>query len=195
MQAKRGIWRHRKADVWKGLAAGTVGGLVAAVVMNQFQALWSRLAEGRERSHGAQSMQQGSPQTGVGRELQERGSDKEQDDAAMRLANAISLGVFEHQLTQNEKTAAGTAIHYAFGITTGGMYGVAAEFSPNITAGAGLPFGSFIWLTTDEGIVPALGLSKSPSEYPLSIHAYAFASHLVYGLTAEMVRRALRRAL
>ena len=39
------------------------------------------------------------------------------------------------------------------------------------------------------------GLSKLPTEYPLSVHAYAFASHLVFGLTTELVRRAVRNAL
>jgi uncharacterized membrane protein YagU involved in acid resistance len=52
-----------------------------------------------------------------------------------------------------------------------------------------------VWLLADEGIVPALGLSKGPKDYPLSTHAYAFASHLVYGIATEVVRSALRRAL
>jgi len=43
--------------------------------------------------------------------------------------------------------------------------------------------------------LPLLGLSKGPTEYPLSIHVYALASHFVYGLTAEAVRRAVRNAL
>jgi len=58
-----------------------------------------------------------------------------------------------------------------------------------------LPFGAAVWAIADEGIVPAAGLSKSPTEYPLSIHAYALASHLVYGLTTELVRRTVRKAL
>jgi putative membrane protein len=186
---------RRESNVWKGLAAGVVSGLVASVAMNQFQALWSKLTEGVEKSHGAQSLQQGSPQHGVGRELQERGSDEEEDDAAERLANAISEGVFDHELSRSEKEVAGTAVHYAFGVTTGALYGAVAEILPNVTAGVGLPFGAFIWLTADEGAVPALGLSKSPTEYPLSTHAYALASHFVYGLTAEVVRSAVRRAL
>jgi hypothetical protein len=33
------------------------------------------------------------------------------------------------------------------------------------------------------------------TEYPLSIHAYAFSSHLVYGLTTEIVRGAVRSVL
>lgn len=186
---------NREGDVWKGLAAGVVGGLVASAVMNQFQALWSRLTEGEERSHGAQSMQQGTPQQGIGRELQAEGKDEAQDDAPERLANAISVGVFDHELTKREKDVAGTAFHYAMGTTSGALYGALAEVIPQVKMGAGLPFGAAVWLTVDEGIVPAAGLSKSPTEYPLSIHAYALASHLVYGLTTELVRRAVRNAL
>jgi putative membrane protein len=184
-----------RSNICKGLAAGAVGGLVASAVMNQFQALLGKLVSGEERSHGAQSLQQGSPDHGIARELKERGTDDEQDDAAMRLGNAISEAAFDHGLNQREKEVAGAAVHYIFGITTGAWYGAAAEMIPEVTAGAGLPFGAFVWLTADEGVVPALGLSKTPSEYPLSVHAYALASHFVYGVTTEMVRRAVRRAL
>ncbi|HEV7904078.1 MAG TPA: DUF1440 domain-containing protein [Pyrinomonadaceae bacterium] len=185
----------REVNLWKGLAAGVVGGLVASVVMNQFQAVWSKLAEGEERSHGAQSLQQGTPQQGVGRELQAEGKDEAEDDAPERLANAISVGVLDRELTDSEKDAAGTIFHYAMGTTSGALYGAVAEFVPGVKAGAGLPFGAAVWLAVDEGLVPAAGLSKSPAEYPLSIHAYALASHLVYGLTTELVRRAVRNAL
>ena len=184
-----------EGDVLKGLAAGVVGGLVASAVMNQFQALWGRLAEGEERSHGAQSLQQGSPRQGVGRELQADGKDEEEDDATERLANAISVGLSGRELTRREKETAGTALHYAMGTTSGALYGAVAELVPAVKAGAGMPFGAVVWLTADEGILPAAGLSKSSAEYPLSIHAYAFASHLVYGLTTELVRRAVRNAL
>lgn len=192
---ERGRGGDGEGNVWKGLAAGVIGGLVASAVMNQFQALLSRLAEGEERSHGAQSLQQGSPQQGVGGKLQAEGKDEEEDDATERLANAVSVGVFEHELTKPEKDAAGTAIHYAMGTTCGAVYGAVAEIIPTVKAGAGLPFGVAVWLTADEGILPSVGLSKSPAEYPLSIHAYAFAAHLVFGLTAEVARRAVRNAL
>jgi putative membrane protein len=186
---------RREGDVWKGLAAGVVGGLAAAWTMNQFQALLSRLTEGEQRSHGAQSLQQGTPQQGIGRELQAQGKDQEQDDAAERLGNAISVAASDRELTEREKDIAGTAFHYAMGATSGALYGVAAEMLPEVKVCAGLPYGAAVWAIADEGIVPALGLSKSATEYPLSIHAYAFASHLVFGLTTELVRRALRNAL
>lgn len=182
-------------DVVKGLLAGVIGGLVASVVMNQFQQVLQKLAEGEERGHGAQSMQQGTPDHGAGEMLRERGVDSDDDDAAERTASAIAVGVFDHELTKSEKERAGTAVHYAFGVGTGAMYGAAAELAPVLTSGAGLPFGTAVWLGADEGLVPLLGLSKSPTEYPLSTHAYSLASHFVYGLTTELVRRAVRAAL
>jgi hypothetical protein len=193
-ERRRDGGRH-SGDVWKGLAAGAVSGLAAAAVMNQFQGLWAKLIEGEESSHGAQSLQHGTPSHGVGRELEGRGSNQDQDDAAERTASFVSETAFEHRLTKSEKEAAGTAVHYAFGVGSGALYGALAEALPQVTAGAGLPFGAVVWLTADEGVVPLLGLSKTPAEYPLKTHAYAFASHLVFGLTAEMVRRAVRNAL
>ena len=182
-------------SVWKGLAAGFAGGLAAAWTMNQFQTLLGRLMEGEERAHGAQSLQKGSPRRGVGRALARRGKDDPEDDAAARLAQAVAVEVFDRELTKQEKETGGAVAHYAMGAGTGAVYGALAEVLPEATAGFGLPFGAAVWAVADEAVVPALGLSKSAKEYPLSIHAYALASHLVYGLTAEAVRRALRDAL
>ena len=192
---QRGSAQRDESNVWKGLAAGIVGGLVASWTMNQFQALWSKLTEGEERSHGAQSLQQGSPQQGIGRKLQAEGKDEPEDDAAERLANAISVRLSDQELTKREKDVAGTALHYVMGMTSGALYGAVAEAMPEVTVGAGLPFGAAVWVIADEGIVPAVGLSKSAAEYPLSIHAYAFSSHLIFGLTTELVRRAVRSAM
>jgi putative membrane protein len=184
-----------QANIYKGLAAGVAGGLAGAVVMNQFQALWGKLMANEERPHGAQSLQQGSPRDGIGRELDERGVDDPDDNAAVRTANAVSEFVLDHHLTKSEKETAGAVAHYAMGATSGAIYGALAEVMPVTTVAEGLPFGAAVWLVADEGVVPALGLSRKSNEYPASVHAYAFASHLVYGLTTELVRRALRRAM
>jgi hypothetical protein len=159
--------------------------------MNQFQAAWSKATEGFEKPHGAQSMQ---PSEGENAS-KTSGAKEEQDDATVKAARAISEGVFGHELKKNEKRTAGAAVHYAFGAATGGLYGAVAEFAPEVTIAAGLPFGAAFWLVADETVVPLLGLSKGPTEYPLSTHAYALASHFVYGVTAELTRRAVRYAL
>ena len=38
--------KNDNGNVWKGLVAGLAGGLVASWTMNQFQAAWTRIAEG-----------------------------------------------------------------------------------------------------------------------------------------------------
>lgn len=193
----------QKGDVLKGLVAGAIAGLVASFVMNQFQAVVGKAIQGdakAEKKHGAQSLQDdssGTPQdarltTG---DVQQNAGGKEDDNATERLAAVVSEQVFGHQLTDSEKETAGAGVHYAFGTSSGAFYGAIAELVPQVTAGAGMPFGAFVWLTADEGMVPLLGLSKPPQEYPLSTHVYALSSHLVYGLTAEVVRRAARHAL
>jgi uncharacterized membrane protein YagU involved in acid resistance len=182
--------RNYDVSIWKGMVAGLAGGLVASWTMNQFQAAWTRIAEGAEKSHGAQSMK---PSEGSqGRQDQDTA---EQDDATVETAKAISKTVFGHELQESEKHPAGAAVHYAFGTLSGGLYGALAEVTPQVTTAAGLPFGAGFWLLADEVSVPLLGLAKGPTEYPVSTHVYSLASHLVYGMTAELSRRALRRVM
>lgn len=177
-------------NAWKGLVAGLVGGLVASWTMNRFQDVWLKLSAKRQ-STGAQLEHGKTPE-----EKQAPTSNNEdQDDTTVKAASAISEGIFGHSLTKDEKKIAGPAVHYALGTGVGGMYGVVAEVVPAVTTGAGLPFGAAFWLVVDETAVPMLGLSKPPTEYPVSTHVYALASHLVYGLTAELVRGTLRKAL
>jgi len=182
----------------KGLAAGLCAGLVASWTMNQFQTVWSHVAEGDKQLQSRRA----SRQSGGGRKDQQKQKQSEAaggegggDDATVKAATAISAGVFDHELTKSEKKVAGPAVHYAMGATSGAIYGVLAELTPAVTMGAGLPFGAAVWLVADEAAVPALGLSKSPIEVPPSQHAYALVSHFVYGATTEIVRRAVRNAL
>ena len=192
-----------EASVWKGLVAGLAAGLVASWAMNQFQAAWTRVAAGFDKPHGAQSMQPSegpnpdemSPSDHAIAKQQSPAEKEAQEDATVKTARAISEGIFGHELKENEKKPAGAAVHYAFGTATGGLYGAMAEVAPQVTTGAGIPFGAAFWVIADEAAVPLLGLAKGPTEYPLSTHAYALASHLVYGLTAEMSRRAVRHVL
>jgi hypothetical protein len=180
--------RDGEGSVWKGLVAGLAGGLLASWTMNQFQAAWTRIQEGSEKPHGAQSMQPSEGSDG-------NQDTAEQDDATVKVAQAISTEAFGHELQQSEKKSAGAVVHYAFGTVSGGMYGALAEVAPQVTTGAGIPFGAAFWLLADEISVPLLGFSKGPTEYPVSTHAYALASHLVYGATAELSRRAIRHVL
>lgn len=162
-------------NVVKGAVAGLIGGLVASFVMSEFQTLLSALSEEEKKS-------------------KKKNSEKD-EPANVKTAEAISENVFDHKLKKNEKEPAGEAVHYAMGATSGLIYGIASEIAPMTTFASGLPFGAAVWLVADDVVVPALGLAKPATQYPLSTHAYALSSHLVYGLTTDLVRQGVRKLL
>ncbi len=173
-------WNARDGSrVLKGMFCGLAGGLVASWAMNQFQSLLSNFPR-----------QNGDPQ-----EQQPEQSGADNEPATEKAAVAIAKSIFGHELPQSIKKPAGEVVHYAMGAISGVMYGAAAEFVPDVTIGAGLPFGAAVWLVADEVIVPALQLSKQPLQYLASKHLNALASHLVYGLTTEIGRRSVRQGL
>jgi putative membrane protein len=157
------------ANIIRGALAGLIGGLVASFVMEQFQSFVMSASQSEEKRQ-----------------------DQEEEPANEKAAMAISENVFDHYLTKEEKSVAGEVMHYAMGGTSGMVLGAVSEVMPEAAIGAGLPFGTAVWLVADDFIVPALGLSKPVSNVPLSQHAYALSSHLVYGLTTDMVRRGIR---
>lgn len=188
--------QKRETNVLKGALAGFIGGLVASWTMNQFQSALSQVMKGVEKPHGAQSLKPEGGEEGI-REMRREpeGDDEEQEDATEKLAEAISENIFNRHLKKDDKETVGAVVHYAFGAAMGGVYGIAAEVAPEIGTGLGLPFGAVFWMAADEVVVPLLGLAAKPSEYSLSTHAYALASHLVYGLTSEVVRKSVRKML
>ena len=166
-------------SLWKGTAAGAIGGIVASWVMEEFQAVWTNVSKSSQSQNAAANIEKSN----------------EQEPATVKAAEMVSDKLFGHHLREDEKGWAGNAVHYMTGGTSGAVYGAAAELAPNVTAGGGLAFGTAVWLVIDEGAVPLLGLSKGPTEYPVSTHVYALASHFVYGLTTEVVRRGIRSSI
>jgi putative membrane protein len=159
-------------SVTRGLICGALGGLIGAYTMNQFQAGLSKLSGPKAESNNQQSG----------------------DDATVKVASAISKSTTGHDLAPDEKEVAGPAVHYAFGATMGALYGALTEMSPKFAMGWGAPFATALWFGADELALPALGLTKAPSAYPMSTHTSALASHLVYGLSVDAVRRGVRAA-
>jgi len=182
---------NNESNLAANIAKGVISGLVASFVMNVFQQNASKLLSGDQKSHGAQSQQDGSPDHGAGAYLAGKHADDPKDNAPERLANLVSVAATDQPLDKDDKHRGGTLFHYLFGATTGGIYAGLSQLAPVTGIGLGVPYGSAVWLVADEMVVPALGLSKASAEYPASIHAYALASHVVYGLTTDLVLRML----
>jgi len=183
------------ADLLKGALAGAVAGAVASALMNRLVALYP--SKSAARGHGAQSLQPGQPEHGLGlSQIRRDGAWRHhQEDATERLAECLTWEVAGLHLTARQKQWLGTMVHYLFGVGSAAAYGLLVEVLPLSRAGSGLPFGTAVWLGADEGAVPLLGLSTSPAEQPLSVHLTSIGTHWAYGLTTEFLRRQLRAGL
>jgi len=112
----------------------------------------------------------------------------------MKAADKVVAMASVYHLLRSARKNAGPLVHYAFGTAMGALYGAVVERRRRVTPVAGPLFGSALFLSADEIGVPLAGLSGLPTEYPFSTHLEALAAHLVYGVTADVVRRGLRAA-
>lgn len=100
-----------------------------------------------------------------------------------------------HDLTPEQEQAAVEAIHWGFGALAGVAYGALAEYYPAATAKDGAGFGMALASLTHEGALPALGISAPPEEQSKRERTSEFASHALFGVVTETVRRVVRKIL
>ena len=172
------------SDVWKGVIAGAAGGLAGCVAMNAFQRMWSKTAEGR------------APESTAGphdaREWQERQEGRNSNEMVAQFAAEHTIG---RSLTRDELAVAAPVVHFAFGAAMGALYGYFVETGHRGGVKSGAQFGMSVWAAADEAAMPALGLSESTLHRPGELHTQSFASHVVFGVTTEVVRRTVRAIL
>ncbi len=156
------------ARIARGVVAGVVAGAVASFAMDRFQAVVAPL-------------------------LPSSGGDA--GPATQQAADAVARTVTGAEVPEADKPLAGQAVHYALGIGLGVAYGIAAEFRPAVTAGRGAAFGLGTATLLDEGVVPVVGLGSAPWDAGVASNLYSYASHLVFGGVAEIVRRQVAATL
>jgi putative membrane protein len=155
----------RDTPLWQSAAIGLAAGIVASFAMDRFQALASSLADSDD--------------------------DDESEPATQQAADAVVRTTTGQLLAQDNKPAAGQAVHYAIGAGLGLGYALLARRQPAATAGFGTAFGTVVAMVLDDVAVPATGLGPAPWKTPATTHFYSLASHLVFGAVTEATRRAL----
>ena len=171
-----------RPSLWKGALAGLAGGLVGTFVKSQAEPLLQKLGEDLFPPSHREKEQPGADVTGHPDRM---------PPATMAQEVTDEAGV---TLSRDQKLTAQEGIHWAFGTTAGVAYGVAAEFTA-AEAGLGVPAAVALFGATHGTTLPALGLQADLDELPKAWWVWEFGSHLVYGLTVELVRRGVRSAL
>jgi uncharacterized membrane protein YagU involved in acid resistance len=167
----------------KGLILGSLSGLVGTILMTQFQILWKKASEQiPARKHN-------KPE---GKEFEE-----EKEDSTMKTAEKISEAV-GYRLSHAEKKKAGDWAHYSFGAAMGGIFGLLKETGPQSLrrlnpAIWGASYGSVIFVSAHEIVVPALKLGSNPLTEPLPDQVSEYFAHIIYGVGTSLTYSAIRK--
>jgi len=156
-------------DNWKTALIGMAAGLVASAAMELAQQGLAKLTESDEQE----------------------GEDSQDSEPATAKVARAAAGAVGQELGDDQAQSGGRIVHYVTGTALGLFYALAAEREPRIASAAGLPLALSTMLLLDELAVPAAGLGDSPTKAPPSSHLFSLASHMVFGLAAEGVRRVL----
>jgi putative membrane protein len=181
------IWKNDQDSIAKGALIGALAGLGACFVMTQFEKLWAKAQDevtARQESEELPKHRQAA---------QQEGEKQDTPDATHKVADLVSRAVIDRKLTEKEQKIAGPAVHYGFAAIAGALYGAFAEATDVTTIGFGTAYGALLFVGADEITLPSLKLSPPPTQVQPDKHLYGLASHLVYGVSLEGLRRALLR--
>jgi hypothetical protein len=162
--------RHGRGGIGSDLVKGAIAGVVATWVMGKVtNVMYEHEAPNARRREDR--AHQGKTAYGV---------------AAEKAAGAVGA-----DLGADEREQVGSAMHWALGIGAGAVYSVLRRRFAAIGRAAGLGFGTVFWAAVDEGLVPALGLTKGPGAFPWQTHARGLAGHLTFGTVTDGTLRVL----
>lgn len=99
------------------------------------------------------------------------------------------------EASETAKQVGSQGIHWGFGTMLGGAYGVAAEITPKVTSWRGSVFGLTVNRFAHQGLLPGLDLVEPVAEQPAQERVSEWVSHVIYGMTTDLVRRAVRKRL
>jgi uncharacterized membrane protein YagU involved in acid resistance len=161
---------RRRNSISKDLIKGAIAGAVATWVMNKATSVMYAREDRRAR--------------------------RQEDDAragktAYDVAAEKTAAVLGTRLDPEQRERLGEVLHWALGIGAGAAYAVLRRRLHSIGQGAGIGFGTLFWAAVDEGLVPALGLTRGPGAFPWQAHARGLAGHLTFGTVTDRTLRLL----
>ncbi|MBZ9753372.1 DUF1440 domain-containing protein [Deinococcus sp. HMF7604] len=168
----------------RSLLVGAVAGLIGAAVKAKVEPALQTLAEQAFPPTPAEKKMVGADPTG-----------RQDHMPPAEMVEALGEQLTGKTPTKEEKLEGQQVIHYAMGAALGATYSALAAAQPAVTRGLGVPAGAVMYAMTHASAVPATGFQAWPWQLPRSAVVWEAASHLVFSLTTELVRRSLEAAL
>ena len=179
------------APAYRGVVLGLAGGLVGTLAMGQY---WVNIAPKVQPPADGDSGEKQEPQPDQNI-ISPLGQQHENGESPTAALGRFAYELIAHKSPGEQTRAAlSEAIHWAMGAGSGAAYGA---LSARHGAGplSGGVFGSALWLSVDEGLVPLLGLQDGPKSSAWRGHLNRLGAHVSYGLALGLTIWALDRVL
>lgn len=86
-------------------------------------------------------------------------------------------------------------VNIPLGATVGAIYGYGKRDKNEVSILDGAILGTTTWASTHQTSLPLLGLDESPEKIPLKTQAHELISHIIFGVTTELVRGVINDTL
>jgi uncharacterized membrane protein YagU involved in acid resistance len=155
------------------LLRGVVAGVVGTGAMTAAQVLPQKLQSADEQPGGGDD----EPQ-----------DPWEQAPVPALVAKRIAEGVFHKEIPADKIDLVTNVMHWSYGTTWGGVYGLLHERAAERPLRSGMTFGIGVWAMSYLQLVP-MGLYQPPWEYDPRELSMDVGYHLAYGAGAGLAHR------
>ena len=124
--------------------------------------------------------------SGVERFLQVRKIDER--SAQIKMMDKFSEKLTGTPIKLENEAIVEQLVNIPLGATVGAAYGYGKRDNDKITLLDGMILGGTTWASTHETSLPLLGLDRSPKEIPMKTQIHELFSHVIFGVTTEIVR-------
>ncbi len=119
----------------------------------------------------------------------------EQRSAQIKIIDDLSTRLTGTPISLQHNELAEQLINFPFGVSLGTAYGYGKRNRENFRITDGMIFGVTTWVSTHETSLPILGLEAKPTNIPIKKQANELFAHLLFGITTELVRSFVNKAM
>ena len=119
----------------------------------------------------------------------------EQRSAQIKIVDDLSTKITGSPISVENEALAEQLVNFPFGASIGAAYGYGKRKKDELNIMEGVILGSSTWISTHETSLPLMGLEAKPTEIPLKMQANELFAHVLFGVTTELVRNYVNKAL
>ena len=112
----------------------------------------------------------------------------DQKSAQMKIIDDLSVKITGTPVKTDNEGLAEQLVNIPLGVSVGAAYGYGKRDQVDTNLMDGVLLGATTWASTHETTLPLVGLEKSPEDIPISTQISELFSHVLFGVTTEIVR-------